>query len=100
VVLGLGYRDLVSFWNWKNGGRGDLVVQGSEKRGELGGCRCEGDEIVGRIRVGAGERGVCFMWLSGWNRVWVGMGCGCCVKGCKGWSGTLRRRDAVLVLFG
>jgi len=44
--------------------------------------------------------GVCFMWLSGWNRVWVGMGCGCCVKGCKGWSGTLRRRDAVLVLFG
>jgi len=55
-----GYRDLVSFWNWENGGRGDLVVQGSEKRGELGGCRCEGDEIVGRIRVGAGERGGVF----------------------------------------
>lgn len=84
----------------KKGGGESLFVQGSEKRGELGGCRCEGDEIVGRIRVGAGERGVCFMWLSGWNRVWVGMGCGCCVKGCKGWSGTLRRRDAVLVLFG
>jgi len=52
---------LVSFWNWEKGGRGDLVVQGSEKKG--GGWvddKCEGDEIVGRIRVGAGERGGVF----------------------------------------
>ncbi len=45
------------------GGGESLFDQGSEKGGELGGCRCEGDEIVGRIRVGAGERGVCFLWL-------------------------------------